>query len=270
MGPFPFSRKSVTMAPPRKGKKVAAAPGTKKQSEGAASHPLFDKRPRNFGIGGDIQPKRNLSRYVKWPKYIRFQREKAVLLQRLKVPPSINQFRLTAEKNLATQVFSLLDKYRPEDKAQKKQRLQSLAEAKAAGKTVESEKPFVVKSGLNHVTALIEEKKAKLDVIASDVVPLEIVIFLPALCKKMEIPYVIVKDKARLGTVVGKKNATCVCLTDVKSEDRATLTKVAESAVVNFNDKYSDRMKRWGGQINGIKSTTKAAKTAAIAAREQM
>merc|ERR1712119_84248 len=258
-------------APARKGKKVAAAPGGgKKTTEATSSNPLFDKRPRNFGIGCAIMPKRNLSRYVRWPKYIRFQREKAVLLQRLKVPPAINQFRLTAEKNLATQVFGLLDKYRPEDKAQKKLRLQSMAEAKAVGKTVEGNKPVVVKYGLNHVTALIEEKKAKLVVIASDVVPLEIVIFLPALCKKMEIPYVIIKDKSRLGTVVGKKTATCLAIVDVKPEDRAALTKIAESAVVNFNDKYTDRMKRWGGQVNGIKSTTRAAKHAAIASREAM
>jgi len=44
-------------------------------------------------IGQDIQPKRDLSRFVRWPKYIRLQRQKAVLNQRLKVPPPINQFK---------------------------------------------------------------------------------------------------------------------------------------------------------------------------------
>ena len=42
--------------------------------------------------GQDIQPKRDLSRFVKWPKYVRLQRQRAVLIQRLKVPPPINQF----------------------------------------------------------------------------------------------------------------------------------------------------------------------------------
>merc|ERR1712178_411845 len=53
------------------------------------------KRPKNFGIGQDIQPKRDLSRFVAWPKYIRLQRQKAILFQRLKVPPPINQFNQT-------------------------------------------------------------------------------------------------------------------------------------------------------------------------------
>jgi len=42
--------------------------------------------------GQDIQPKRDLSRFVRWPKYIRLQRQLAILKQRLKVPPTINQF----------------------------------------------------------------------------------------------------------------------------------------------------------------------------------
>ncbi len=46
---------------------------------------LIEKKSRNFSIGNDIQPKRDLTRYVKWPKYINLQRKKRVLLQRLKV-----------------------------------------------------------------------------------------------------------------------------------------------------------------------------------------
>ena len=38
-------------------------------------------------------------------------------------------------------------------------------------------------------------------VIAHDVDPIELVIWLPALCRKMGIPYCIVKGKARLGQV---------------------------------------------------------------------
>ena len=59
-----------------------------------AEHYLFP--PRH--LGGDIQPKRDLSRFVKWPKYIRLQRQKTILYQRLKVPPSINQFTQTLDK----------------------------------------------------------------------------------------------------------------------------------------------------------------------------
>ena len=51
-------------------------------------------------IGGDVQPKRDLSRFVKWPKYIRMQRQKKTLLTRLKVPPAVNQFTNTVDRNL--------------------------------------------------------------------------------------------------------------------------------------------------------------------------
>lgn len=39
-------------------------------------------------------------------------------------------------------------------------------------------------------------------VIAHDVDPIELVVWLPALCRKMEIPYCIVKGKSRLGAVL--------------------------------------------------------------------
>lgn len=57
----------------------------------------------------------------------------------------------------ATNLFKMLLKYRPEDKAAKKERLLKEAQAKAEGKTVEAKKPIVVKYGLNHVTYLIEQ-----------------------------------------------------------------------------------------------------------------
>ena len=62
---------------------------------------------------------------------------------------------------------------------------------------VEKKKPIVVKYGLNHVTSLVESKKAELVIIANDVHPIEMVVWLPALCKKMGVPYCIVKDKSR-------------------------------------------------------------------------
>lgn len=68
-----------------------------------------------------------------------------------------------------------------------------------------SKKPYAVKYGLNHVVGLIENKKTALVLIPNDVDPIELVIFLPALCRKMGVPYAIVKGKARLGTVVHKK-----------------------------------------------------------------
>jgi large subunit ribosomal protein L7Ae len=43
-------------------------------------------------------------------------------------------------------------------------------------------------------------------VIAHDVDPIELVVWLPALCRKMEVPYCIVKGKARLGSVCSRLN----------------------------------------------------------------
>lgn len=45
-----------------------------------------------FTTGQDIQPKRDLTRFVKWPRYVRLQRQRSILYKRLKVPPAINQF----------------------------------------------------------------------------------------------------------------------------------------------------------------------------------
>jgi hypothetical protein len=36
-------------------------------------------------IGGDLPPKQDLTRFVRWPEYVRLQRQKVILNQRLKV-----------------------------------------------------------------------------------------------------------------------------------------------------------------------------------------
>lgn len=171
---------------------------------------------------------------MKWPEYVRLQRQKVILNQRLKCPPAIAQFSNVLDKNTATQLFRLLNKYKGETKQEKKVRLEAKAADLAGGKkSDESKKPFFVKSGLNvrflplstrlhfadhplflllqHVIGLVEQKKANLVIIADDVDPIELVVFLPALCRKMGIPYVIVKGKARLGAVVGRKTSAVVC-----------------------------------------------------------
>ncbi|KAJ3787468.1 ribosomal protein L4 [Lentinula aff. detonsa] len=243
-------------------KKPASAPFGSKTTK-AKKNPLFESAPKNFGIGQDVQPQTDLSRFVKWPEYVRLQRQKTILNQRLKVPPSIAQFSHTLDKNTATQLFKLFNKYRPETKAEKKTRLEATAAAAAEGKDKdETKKPLFVKYGLNHIVALVEAKKAALVVIAHDVDPVELVVFLPALCRKMGVPYVIVKGKARLGTVVHKKTAAVVALQEVKSEDQRELATLVSAAKANFTDKYEEQRRQWGGGLRGNKSTQKLRKRA--------
>jgi ribosomal protein L7Ae-like RNA K-turn-binding protein len=64
---------------------------------------------------------------------------------------------LVVGSSAATSLFKILLKYRPEDKAEKKERLLKRAQAEAEGKTVETKKPINVKFGLKHVTWLIEQ-----------------------------------------------------------------------------------------------------------------
>ncbi|KAL1297294.1 hypothetical protein AAFC00_004849 [Neodothiora populina] len=251
--------------PPKSGKKAAAAPfpqGKAGNSKKAPKNPLIEKRSRNFGIGQDIQPKRNLSRMVRWPEYVRLQRQRKILNMRLKVPPAIAQFQQVLDRNTAAQAFKLLNKYRPETKADKKERLTKEATAIKEGKKKEdvSSKPYTVKYGLNHVVGLIENKKASLVLIPNDVDPIELVIFLPALCRKMGVPYAIVKGKARLGTVVHKKTAAVLAITEVRSEDSSELSKLVSAVKEGYLEKTEESKRHWGGGIMGAKANARQEK----------
>ena len=111
----------------RRRRRSASHCGAPRHSHPCRPLPLF------AGIGGDLPMKRDMHRFVKWPKYVRIQRQRRVLNQRLKVPPALNRFTRTLDKNMAGSLFKLLLKYRPEDKAAKKDRLLKAAEARAAG-----------------------------------------------------------------------------------------------------------------------------------------
>jgi len=247
----------------KKSSKKTPAPSPYEKPKAAAKEPtgpIWEKKPKNWGIGGDIQPRVELGRYVKWPKYVRIQRQRKILYQRLKVPPSVNQFNNCLDKNLSTNLFKLLHKYRPEDAAAKKERLAATAEKKDAGEEGASKKPLYVKYGINHISKLCEDKKAQLVVIAHDVDPIELVIWLPAVCRKMDIPYCIVKSKSRLGALVRKKTATAVALTSVRPEDRHDFSQLVTAIRQQYNENAKAIERTWGGGIMGAKSQAATAK----------
>jgi len=262
------SKKFAKKGAPQKGGKNAGKKVHKKEwvkplwQKVKAAH--IEKRPRNFGIGGTIQPKRDLTRFVKWPRYIQIQRKRRILLSRFKVPPTINQFSRTLDKSSVALLFKLFNKYRPESKLEKKQRLTKAAAEKVKadeGKKEEFKlkKPDQIRFGLNEVTRLIEQKKAQLVIIAHDIDPLELVVWLPTLCRKKGIPYCIVKGKARLGKVVHRKTAAVCCFTRIHPSDKndfATLVKVCTDS---FNEN-PDIKKQFGGCKLGPKASARLAK----------
>jgi len=112
-------------------------------------------------------------------------------------------------------------------------------------------------------------------VIAHDVDPIELVIWLPALCRKFSVPYVIVKSKSRLGHLVYKKTASAVALTDVRKEHDNAFQNITNLARTQYNDNIRAYTET-GGLIMGGKFQARkkkedkaradeAAKTAAAA-----
>jgi len=137
----------------------------------------------------------------------------------------------------------------------KKARLLGQVKGEEAGK-----KPKFIKAGLKHVTTLIESRRAKLVIIAHDVDPIEVVLWLPTLCRKKGVPYVIIKGKARLGKIVHKKTATCLAVTEVDQKDIKDLGNFIEKGNENFNNRLTENMKAVGGGVMGHKHNAKKSK----------
>ena len=79
------------------------------------------RKTTNIGIG--IHKVKDLTRYVRWPQYIRIQRQKALLQSRLKVPTAVNQFYHPVSKNLNLELLNFAKKYTPETVEERKKRV---------------------------------------------------------------------------------------------------------------------------------------------------
>ncbi|KAL0604985.1 LINE-1 retrotransposable element ORF1 protein, partial [Plecturocebus cupreus] len=206
-GNSPMSASQMPKGKKANGKAAAPAPAVGKKQESQESGESSLKKGRRILTLDRISNRKETS-----PDLL--QRRRAILYKQLKVPPTINQFTQALDRQTAIQLLKLAQKYRPETQQEKKQRLLNQAEKKAAGRgDVPTKRPPVLRAGVNTVTALVEKKKAQLVVIAHDTDPIKLAVFLPTLCRKMEVPYCIIKGKARLGRLVHKKTCTTVAFT---------------------------------------------------------
>lgn len=64
----------------------------------------------------------------------------------------------------------------------------------------------------------------------------------------------------RLGKVVHKKTATVLCFTAVRPEDKNNFTNLCEAVKTNFNERFDEIRKHWGGGVMGNKSQAAAHK----------
>merc|ERR1711933_582529 len=81
----------------------------------------------------------------------------------------------------------------------------------------------------------------------------EMVVFLPALCRKKGVPFCFIRGKANIGKLCHLKTATCVAVTDVRKEDMGDLDQLCQQFKHKFND--NEKLRRaWGGGIMGIKN----------------
>ena len=227
-----------------------------------SKHPLSQPAPKNFNFGNDVKPRIVKSRFVKFPRYVQLQRQKRILMKRLKCPPAIAQFFDPLDRDTCNKLFKVLESYVPETRKQKKARLAEEAKKEGENKDKKNkkekkdgQKPITLKCGLNHVTYLVEQKRAKLVLIAADVDPIETVVFLPSLCKTMDVPYAIVPSKARLGKLANKKTCTSLALTDFK-EHAAEL----ENFCKNFREKFQGPPLHSRKPERGIKAIQKEQK----------
>jgi ribosomal protein L7Ae-like RNA K-turn-binding protein len=184
---------------------------------------VFAKKPNKFGMGCALPPKRDQRRFVRWAKIVRFQRQRRFLYQSNKGPCSVSQFTGSLHDNHHHEVslFSLLRKYqitKSDHKTKQKKSTKKNAEYRATGRQKSRNNKLAntfLQYGLNRVTRLVEGKvwqRPDLVVIARDVDPIEIVCWLPCLCRKMGVPFLLTKSKARLGAVVKKKKVTTLAL----------------------------------------------------------
>lgn len=164
--------------------------------------------------------------------------KKEALINALKMPPALSQFKNYLSEKDFEEISKIFSNYKPETRKERLERLE---------KKISGNIPIIIKSGIRHVTDLIEKKQAKLVLIACDVNPIEIVLFLPTLCHKLNIPYALVKSQFDLGKLVNRKKTTVCCLKDVGLDQKSKFNSLVKKFNEMFLERYALMM---GGEAN--------------------
>nr|ADD24116.1 60S ribosomal protein L7a [Lepeophtheirus salmonis] len=167
------------------------------------------------------------------------EQKKIKLLNAIKTPPAIFQFKNFLSDENFEKLKNILEKYKPENSKERKERPK-------VNKGKLETKPLFIKSGSKHVVKLIESEKAKLVFIAADVDPIEIVLFVPSLCKFKNTSYCIIKNQKLLGSLVNRKSAAIACIEEVRSEDKSQFEKIVKELNKEYLDGHDFNMKKWG------------------------
>jgi large subunit ribosomal protein L7Ae len=166
-----------------KGKKVAPAPTViKKQEDKKVVNPLFEKRPKNFSIGQDIQPRRDVTSSNGPATSGCSGKEPSSISGSKYLLPLTSSPRPWTGKQLLNCLSLPTSTGQRQSKRRSKGYWPALRRKLLAKGMSQLRDHLSSEQQSNTVTTLVDNKKAQLVVMAHDIDPIELVVFLPALC----------------------------------------------------------------------------------------
>nr|AAP78752.1 Ac1158 [Rattus norvegicus] len=205
------------------GEEGGPGPHCGQETRGQKGGQSFEKRPKNFGIEQDIQPKRDLTRFVKWSCYIRLQRQRAILYKGSKylLSSTSSPRPWTGRQRLSCLSLPTSIGQRQSRRRSKgcwpvlRRKLLAKGTSQLRDHLSSTKRPPVLQAGVNTVTTSVENQKAQLVV-----------------------------------------------------EDKGALAKLVEAIRTNYNDRYDEIRRHWGGNVLGPKSVARIAKLEKAKAKE--
>ncbi len=85
-----------------------------------------------------------------------------------------------------------------------------------------------IKKGINEATKSIERGIARLVLVAEDVEPPEVIMYLPGLCDDKKAPYIFVKSKKDLGNAAGIERPTAAVAIVVEGKAKDLITDIVD------------------------------------------